>query len=197
MSSLRVKSSVSSTLSCWNVCRSVVSRRWRRLRLRTLPVGVKTLYDRGCTSVDITLAGCQVSVWVSLTRTSCPGISGASGCIARLSWLRRWISCHSARRRLISSFDQCSFLMITGRFDLYLRAFSISAGDGKWLSIGVDLKASSAFCGLDLDIAAFFRVYFTVWTWRSLNPFDCGKCGLDVTWSKHHSAAKFRKTWLL
>ena len=70
-------------------------------------------------------------------------------------------SCLSARRRLISSFDQCSFLMITGRFDLYLRAFSISAGDGKWLSIGVDLNASSAFCGLDLDIAAFFRVYLT------------------------------------
>ena len=49
-----------------------------------------------------------------------------------------------------------------GEFDLYLRAFSISAGDGKWLSIGVDHNASSAFCGLDLDIAAFFRVYFTV-----------------------------------
>ena len=34
---------------------------------------------------------------------SCPGISGASGYVARLLWLRRWISCLSARRRLISS----------------------------------------------------------------------------------------------
>ena len=45
---------------------------------------------------------------------------------------------------------------------LYLRAFSISACDGKWLSIGVDLNASSAFCGLDLVIAALLSVFFTV-----------------------------------
>ena len=45
---------------------------------------------------------------------------------------------------------------------LILRAFSISAVDGKWLSIGVDLNASSALCGLDIVIAAFLSVFFTV-----------------------------------
>ena len=137
--------------SCW--CKpawlSDVSRMWRRFRLNMLPLGDCTLYDRGSGHSDTTFAGCQTPVVVSCTRTSYPGISRAKSVAPLRSWLMHCEVCRSVRRWPISSFRQCSFLIFTGTFVLNLRAFNISAGDGRWLSTGVALSTSSAICRSD------------------------------------------------
>ena len=48
--------------------------------------------------------------------------------------------------------------------------YRISAGDGNWLSSDV--------LRLNLDCFAFCKVFFAVWTIRSMNPFNCGHIGL-------------------
>ena len=74
----------------------------------------------------------------------------------------------------ISSLFPSLFLIRTGRLPCTFLVYSISAGIGNTLSTGAVRMHNKAMYGSSLEDLAFFRVIFTVFTVRSINPFDFG-----------------------
>ena len=69
-----------------------------------------------------------------------PGESPARSLTPRASWQPLAVACRWSRRARISHLLPLAFRVATGKFDTTLRPYSSSAGDGRWLSIGVALS---------------------------------------------------------
>ena len=77
-----------------------------------------------------------------------------------------------------------------------MRLISICAGENNASATGVLRYSSSATYGSRPSQSAFFKMRFSVYTARSLCPFDCRKLGLDVVSFMPQSLPNLVNSWL-
>ena len=171
---------------------SCVSRKCRQSHLYAVACAfrIMMLHDLGVLALFATLAKYHVFRVGTCTRTVCCGDKGASSFAVR-SWYYLYTSSRCCRNAFTSRFDLDG---TAGRFDLYRRRLRSLHGDGRLWSIGVVLRHNIAEWGSPPPSFAFGKIFFTVCTVLSMNPFDWGYNGELVTWSNSYLALNTRNS---
>ena len=131
--------------------------------------------------MHIIVAGIQILQRVSYMAIDWPAYKGArdlqclSACDLKAS---EWVAICSWTCRAAGSVLQILAGMVVLSWHWYRR----SVGDGSLASIGAAQSARRASCRLALLSSAHWSAWFTAFMHASVNPFNCGKWGLKVSW---------------